>query len=164
MLMTNIDYTEKLKTTLVSQDNLLSEICDIQKKIRESVNDRNWDELQYHLLSFDALSKNFADLEEERVVCFNNLGLKDGTLLNSLKDKFTEKESADIYSLYNSIKQKLVASKIENKALNDYIKITTDFLQGVFDNVVPQRKATVYSRTGALVKNQPKSMILNTVL
>ena len=50
---------------------------------------------------------------------------------------------------------------MEKKTLNDYIKITTDFLQGVFDNVVPQRKATVYSRTGALVKNQPQSMILN---
>ena len=36
--------------------------------------------------------------------------------------------------------------------------------QGVFDNVVPQRKTTVYSRTGSLVKNQPQSMILNTVL
>ena len=32
MLSTDIDYSVKLKTVLVSQDNLLSEIYDTQKK------------------------------------------------------------------------------------------------------------------------------------
>ena len=66
--------------------------------------------------------------------------------------------------LMKQIQSKLMKSKIVNSALNDYIKISRGFVQGVFDNVVPQRKTTVYSRTGALVKNQPQSMILNTIL
>lgn len=164
MLSTDIDYSVKLKTVLVSQDNLLSEIYDTQKKLRKSVNERDWDELQYHLVSFDALSNKFSKLENERIECFEYFGLKDGVFINSLNNKIAKESINDIQELYNSVKQRLLASKIENKALNDYIKITTDFLQGVFDNVVPQRKATVYSRTGALVKNQPQSMILNTVL
>ena len=164
MLSTDIDYSVKLKTVLVSQDNLLSEIYDTQKKLRKSVNERDWDELQYHLVSFDALSNKFSKLENERIECFEYFGLKDGAFINSLNNKIAKESINDIQELYNSVKQRLLASKIENKALNDYIKITTDFLQGVFDNVVPQRKATVYSRTGALVKNQPQSMILNTVL
>ena len=84
--------------------------------------------------------------------------------MNSAKKNISKETMSDIQQLYSSVKQRLLASKIENKALNDYIKITTEFLQGVFDNVVPQRKTTVYSRTGSLVKNQPQSMILNTVL
>jgi hypothetical protein len=164
MFSTDIDYSVKLKSVLTSQDKLLSEICDTQKKLRESVNERDWDELQYHLASFDALSNKFSQLENERIRCFEYFGLNDGASLN-LKDNKISKESInDIQNLYNSVKQRLLASKIENKALNDYIKITTEFLQGVFDNVVPQRKTTVYSRTGSLVKNQPQSMILNTVL
>lgn len=164
MFTTDIDYSVKIKSVLVSQDKLLSEIYDTQKKLRKSVNERDWDELQYHLVSFDALSNKFSKLENERIECFEYFGLKDGVFINSLNNKIAKESINDIQELYNSVKQRLLASKIENKALNDYIKITTDFLQGVFDNVVPQRKATVYSRTGALVKNQPQSMILNTVL
>ena len=164
MFSTDIDYSVKIKTVLVSQDNLLAEIYDSQKKLREAVNQRDWDELQYHLASFDALSNKFSQLENERIKCFEYFGLNDGASLNLKDNKISKESMNDIQELYNSVKQRLLASKIENKALNDYIKITTEFLQGVFDNVVPQRKTTVYSRTGALVKNQPQSMILNTVL
>ena len=164
MFTTDIDYSVKIKSVLVSQDKLLSEIYDTQKKLRESVNERNWDELQYHLTSFNALSNKFSELENERLKCFEYFGLKDGASLNTTGKNISKETLNDIQQLYNSVKQRLLASKIENKALNDYIKITTEFLQGVFDNVVPQRKTTVYSRTGSLVKNQPQSMILNTVL
>ena len=164
MFSTDIDYSVKIKTVLVAQDNLLSEIYDTQKKLRESVNERNWDELQYHLASFNALSNKFSELENERLKCFEYFGFKDGASLNTIDKNISKETLNDIQQLYNSVKQRLLASKIENKALNDYIKITTEFLQGVFDNVVPQRKTTVYSRTGSLVKNQPQSMILNTVL
>ena len=164
MFTTDIDYSVKIKSVLVSQDKLLSEIYDTQKKLRESVNERDWDELQYHLTSFNALSNKFSELENERLKCFEYFGLKDGASLNTTDKNISKETLNDIQQLYNSVKQRLLASKIENKALNDYIKITTEFLQGVFDNVVPQRKTTVYSRTGSLVKNQPQSMILNTVL
>lgn len=164
MFTTDIDYSVKIKSVLVSQDKLLSEIYDTQKKLRESVNERNWDELQYHLASFNALSNKFSELENERLKCFEYFGFKDGASLNTTDKNISKETLNDIQQLYNSVKQRLLASKIENKALNDYIKITTEFLQGVFDNVVPQRKTTVYSRTGSLVKNQPQSMILNTVL
>ena len=164
MFSTDIDYSVKIKTVLVSQDNLLAEIYDSQKKLREAVNQRDWDELQYHLASFNALSNKFSELENQRLECFAYFGFKDGASLNSTAKNISKETLNDIQELYNSVKQRLLASKIENKALNDYIKITTEFLQGVFDNVVPQRKTTVYSRTGSLVKNQPQSMILNTVL
>ena len=83
MFSTDIDYSVKLKSVLTSQDKLLSEICDTQKKLRESVNERDWDELQYHLASFDALSNKFSELEKERLECFEYFGLKDGASLNT---------------------------------------------------------------------------------
>ena len=110
------------------------------------------------------MSEKFNLLEIERLECFDYFGIKDGAGLSSTNNKFAKESVGDIQDLYISVKQKLLASKIENKALNDYIKITSEFLQGVFDKVVQNPKTTVYSRTGSLVKNQPKSMILNTVL
>lgn len=164
MFRTDIDYSEKLKNVLILEDELLSEIHDVQKMIRQSVNDRNWDDLQNYIFSFNELSNKFVSFEEERLECFDYFGLVDGAGLSSSNNKFTHEATGDIQELYLSVKQKLLASKIENNALNNYIKITTEFLQGVFDNVIPQRKTSVYSRNGSLVKNQPKSIILNTVL
>ena len=37
------------------------------------------------------------------------------------------------------------------------------FLQGVFDNVIPQRRNTLYSRKGQLIKTAPESLLLNTL-
>ena len=163
MFRTDVDYSEKLKTVLKEQYSVLSEIYDTQKKIRENVNERDWNELQNLIYSFNSLSEKFNLLEIERLECFDYFGIKDGAGLSSTNNKFAKESVGDIQDLYISVKQKLLASKIENKALNDYIKITSEFLQGVFDKVVPNPKTTVYSRTGSLVKNQPKSMILNTV-
>ena len=164
MFRSDIDYSDKLKNVLIAEDEVLTEIHDIQKNIRKSVNDRNWNDLQNYLISFDNLSTKFNSLEEERLECFSYFGLKDGAGLSSSNNKFTHEATGGIQDLYLSVKQKLLASKIENNALNNYIKITTEFLQGVFDNVIPQRKTSVYSRNGYLVKNQPQSMILNTIL
>ena len=164
MFRTDIDYSEKLKSVLISEDKTLTEIHEVQKIIRSSVNERNWNDLQNNIISFENLSNEFALLEEERLECFDYFGLKDGAGLSSSNNKFTHEATGDIQELYLSVKQKLLASKIENNSLNNYIKITTEFLQGVFDNVIPQRKTSVYSRNGSLVKNQPQSMILNTIL
>ena len=46
MFRTDVDYSEKLKTVLKEQYSVLSEIYDTQKKIRENVNERDWNELQ----------------------------------------------------------------------------------------------------------------------
>ena len=57
--------------------------------------------------------------------------------------------------------RKLLKSKVENNALGNYVKIVKDFVQGVIDNVVPQRRNTLYSRKGNIIKPQPESMVLN---
>ena len=61
----------------------------------------------------------------------------------------------------SAVRGKLLKSKVENNALGNYVKIVKDFVQGVIDNVVPQRRNTLYSRKGNIIKPQPESMVLN---
>ena len=93
--------------------------------------------------------------------------------------QFTGDESLDIYQIshmfsldmrqtllesFRLMRQKLSVSKIENNALSEYIRVTKDFLQGIFDNAVPQARNTVYSNTGKVIKAMPESLVLDQIM
>ena len=58
---------------------------------------------------------------------------------------------------------KLLRSKIENQILNKYIETSRNFVQGILDNAVPQRRNVLYSRSGKIIKREPESVVLNRI-
>lgn len=69
-----------------------------------------------------------------------------------------------VIEAFHQVRQKLAVSKIENDVLNEYIRITQNFLQGVFESVLPQRRNMRYSPEGTVVKMQPQSVVVDTVI
>lgn len=143
---------ESLNSILEQQRVQIDLILTEQKKVRKDVTVRDWDNLEAHIASLNVLSAQFQILEEKRKRLYEaaneEAGGKDVLLGNPLM---------------HMVHQKLVASKIENDALNNYVSVTQKFLQGVFDNVIPQRRNTLYSRKGQLIKTAPESLLLNTL-
>ncbi len=133
---------EKLYSLMKKQSDILDEILQEQNLVRKSVVARDWDTLQKSLNVIGDYSSAFCSLECER-------------------ESFSD-ESA-FPDLRRELKSKLLKSKIENDSLNEYLKITNDFLQGLFDNVIPNRRNVLYCTTGIL-KNQPECMVLDAVL
>ena len=143
---------EMLNSILEQQRAQLDLILAEQKKIRKDVTTRCWEELEAHIVTLNYLSQQFSVLEEERTKAYaeakKDAGGKDILLGNPL---------------FHMVHQKLAASRVENDALNNYISVTRNFLQSVFDNVVPQRRNTLYSNKGKLVHSKPESLVLNTL-
>ena len=100
-------------------------------------------------------ANNFMTLEDERNQFVENAKM---ILGKENVEKILKSENQ-----LKEVKRKLIFSKIENDSLNTYIAITKNFLQGIFDTVVPQRRNTLYSRNGNIVRSQPDSMLLNTL-
>ena len=98
---------------------------------------------------------------------FQNIGDDEEILRPGLDHRRSGKENVEkILKSENQLKEvkrKLIFSKIENDSLNTYIAITKNFLQGIFETVVPQRRNTLYSRTGNIVRPVPESMLINTL-
>ena len=155
---------KRLYDVLLSQIELISQIIEMQKTVRESTKDRNWDKLQSTLYYINELSEGFMELEGRRIEYFREFGSKTGSDLHQISGNLPFQFKNPITTVFTELKKKLLTSKIENDAFNEYISITQEFLQGVFDEVLPQRRNTLYSKTGSLIKNQPDSIILNTVL
>ncbi len=133
---------EKLYSVMKKQSDILDEILIEQDLVRKSVISRDWDTLQKSLNTIDDYSSAFCSLECERE---------------------TYSDESSFPELRREVKTKLLKSKIENDSLNEYLRITNDFLQGLFDNVIPNRRNVLYCKTGIL-KNQPECMVLNAVL
>ena len=133
---------EKLYSVMKKQSDILDEILVEQEQVRQSVVERDWDTLQKALNIIDDYSSAFCSLECER---------------ESYSDESSFPE------LRREVKSKLLKSKIANDSLNEYLKITNDFLQGLFDNVIPNRRNVLYCTSGIL-KNQPECMVLDAVL
>ena len=138
-----IDLT--LIEILTQEEKLLDNILDYQVVIKSSVMERDWVTLEKNITKMQDCATKFIELDNER---------------ESMKISNYSKEE---HELMKTIQSKLLKSKTINNALNDYIKISREFVETVLDKVVPQRNDVVYSQNGTFVKTETKSVVLNKV-
>lgn len=143
--MTGATALEKI---LVRENELLDELLAEQAALRESLHDKKWDNLIDTISSINMLADDFKKAESEREL------LEAGESAEGKKA---------VMPLLAQVRGKLVRSKIENQVLQDYLGIVRGFIEGVLDQVVPQGRNKVYSRSGKIVHSRPSSVVVNTL-
>lgn len=150
-----MDFATELKNHLTKEETMLDSIIASQKQVRLFVTKRDWVSLENEMKSLEDKANDFMILEDERNKLTEKATLEMG---EETVNKISKEEP-----LLKEVKRKLIFSKIENDSLNTYIAITKNFLQGIFDTVVPTGRNTLYSRKGNLVRTSPDSMLVNTL-
>ncbi len=150
-----MDFATELKNHLTKEETVLNSIIASQKEVRLFVTKRDWMSLENEMKSLEDKANDFMILEDERNKLTEKATLEMG---EETANKISKEEP-----LLKEVKRKLIFSKIENDSLNTYIAITKNFLQGIFDTVVPTGRNTLYSRKGNLVRTSPDSMLVNTL-
>jgi len=150
-----MDFATELKNHLTKEETMLDSIIASQKQVRLFVTKRDWMSLENEMKSLEDKANDFMILEDERNKLTEKATLEMG---EETVNKISKEEP-----LLKEVKRKLIFSKIENDSLNTYIAITKNFLQGIFDTVVPTGRNTLYSRKGNLVRTSPDSMLVNTL-
>ena len=138
----------KYRDVLVSENKLISDVLCRQQALRDAVNNKDWTALMDAAGDVNEMMDAFNELDKER----------EELALGGLQ------EDAETYGLLAEIRGKLVKSRIENKALADYISITREFVKGIIDTAVPQSRNRLYSRNGYVVQPQPESVVVNTLI
>lgn len=137
----------KYRDVLVSENKLISDVLCRQQALRDAVNNKDWTALMDAAGDVNEMMDAFNELDKDR----------EELALGGLQ------EDAETYGLLAEIRGKLVKSRIENKALSDYISITREFVKGIIDTAVPQSRNRLYSRNGYVVQPQPESVVVNTL-
>lgn len=143
---------EKIKNfeiILENQNQLLDHMKVAQAKLRKAVMDKDWKDLTKVISEINLFSDSFQQMDKAR-------------------DEIQVLMSADELHPYvqklMSLRNKLSACKIENKALGDYLTIARGFIDGVINNALPSSRAKVYTRTGAMMQKKPESVVLSTLM
>ena len=154
--------------TLTNQSKVLDSVLEIQKLIRKAVTDKDWIELDKNLLKINENTDTFTQLDGKREALYRQICATPDTekvpSIHLVSIELPEDLRPLIMDMFHEVRQKLSKSKIENDALNDYIRITKGFLQDVFDNVIPKNRNTVYSNKGTVVKPVPENILIDTVM
>lgn len=143
-----IEKKQELIGVMQEENALLDKILSAQTVLHNCVKEKNWEELNKNIEDLQNLSDKFAELEEKRTELADQVG----------------KDDAEVRPVLSEVRGKLQRSKIENRALNEYISTTRKFLQGVFDEVVPQRRNKRYSDKGEIIKPELSSVVLNQLM
>lgn len=157
-----------LLAILTSQNEMLDSMIELQKLVRQAVTEKNWVDLDTTLFKLNELTENFTQLEAKReALCCQICSVSGSQPVPSMHQVSTmlpEDVRPLVKDVLHQVRRKLSISKVENDALNDYIGITKEFLQEVFDSVIPKNRNTVYSSTGSVIKPVPENLLFNTVL
>ncbi|WP_449190074.1 hypothetical protein [Treponema lecithinolyticum] len=149
---------------LLNQNAVLAEIITQQRILRTAVTAKDWKQVERAGFDINALAERFSYLENERMQVFKQLCSEKPDDIFEVARDLPPAFRRPVIEAFHQVRQKLAVSKIENEALNEYIRITRNFLQEVFDSVLPQRRNTLYSSAGTVVKVQPESVVLNTII
>ena len=139
---------KKLAEILTEENSVLDSILASQAKLYSTVKEKDWASLEETMAQMNVLASRFSALDVKRDEIFAagyELSSEEKNLVLEFRSRFLK-------------------SKIENQALNTYIETMQNFVRGVLENAVPQRRNVLYSREGKIVKPEPESVVLNKVL
>ena len=146
--MENPEVKTELSVLLKNESALLDKIICEQKTLHECVLKRQWLLLEESLSKLNEMSETFAQLDKKR---------------EELSAGFN-KGDFELSALKAEVKSKLLKSKLENRVLSEYIVTTRQFLQGVFDDVLPERRNVTYTRYGKLIKPELHNVVVDQII
>lgn len=135
----------ELAALLEQEIALVEKILECQASVYSTVKEKNWVNLERDIGCLNELSSQFSAME-------------------AMRDSLVAKQGEAERELLSKLRSRLLKSKVQNFALNTYIETMRNFVRGVLENAVPQRRNVLYSREGKILKPEPQSVVLNKIL
>lgn len=154
----------RFSSVLRRETELLSEIGSLQKQVWETVLNRVWENFEGLMESLNVLGAEFQVLEQERaglMAEFAGDGAREGESFYRLASRLPGAEGKELAGLYRNLKSETLRVRIANNNLLDYLGEAKTTVAGFLEAVFPGRKSRVYSRQGALIPADMRSMVLN---
>ena len=137
---------EEFESVLDKEAKVLTELTDKQVAVKQSVIDRDWENLVVLISDVNRLSDSFKEIDVKR---------------DQLQNSLDENTLKNYYSQLGSLRSQLLKCKVENRVITDYVNIAKTFIQEVVEKALPQSRNKNYSRNGKIVQPQPLSVVVN---
>lgn len=156
------EYMTILENILSAEVKTLNDLYACQKRLYETVVNRNWIQFQKLNEQKESIVSDFLILEKNREAILSTMGGA-GTFSDfyHITASLPDENRTTINSLFREMRRLLLLSKTENDILSAYTENARNILSGMLETVIPARKNKIYSRRGDLVAGKVESLVLN---
>jgi hypothetical protein len=158
-------------TAVLEQEReLVAKIAGMQKLIRTAVINRQWMDFESHMDFLGQIGAQFESLDQERIRIFASITGggnapgktgEDAAGFYAAASRFPSEERKAITDVYRNLKTETMKIRIESDTLMNYLSEASLLVSGFLEAAFPDRKGKIYSRSGAQVQADMRSMVVN---
>lgn len=154
-----------LKSQLRKQTELLSEFGTKELDLQKAILERNWLAMDAVMPDLERLSTTLEAVERRRHSIVTKLklaeGLEEGAPFAELVMKTKLRDRAELTSLYRDLQIAVLRVKNHTSGIDSYVRSSVRTANTVLGELFPERKGTIYSRSGAHAPVRGSAMVLN---
>ncbi|GHT58643.1 hypothetical protein FACS1894109_13210 [Spirochaetia bacterium] len=161
---------EGCSSILERECGLLRELESLQKLVWDAVTSREWTDFEAHISRLNNFSAEFNVLEAERMKILAEFqgnvpnaphASGEETRFYAMVSQFPDAERNELTKRYRELKSETLRVRISNDSLLTYLAEAKSTVAGFLEAAFPDRRGRVYSRSGAAVPADMRSMVLN---
>jgi len=158
---------ERCVSVLAGELELLKKISSAQDNVRQVVMNREWADFDEKIIEIGRFGEEFANLEEERALIFSALKEEFSPIdtgerpFYALISKLPMEKGRELSRLYRELKMETLKMRALNETFMAYLTEAKTIAAAYLEAVCPARGGKLYTRKGARVSQDLRSMVFN---
>jgi hypothetical protein len=165
-------FFERCADILARENELVQRAAVLVAITRQAVINKEWAGFESHLGELNAAEKEIACLERLREALFDEWEAAEGQKTKpapedakgrfyALASRLAPEKRSELTAIYRSLKLEALKLRMANETLIGYLSGAMSTLAGFFDAAFPDRGGRIYTKSGAAVFHDMRSMVLN---
>ncbi len=164
--MVPLEIEEKLKKIMTHEISLFSLYKEEYKNIKRFILEKEWVHLQHSVDNLKNLSRKIEKADSKRDKLYKELCKLTNSGKNdsfySIISKIHKDGGNEIKDIYRIVKHEANSIKVLNEGLRVFIQTKKELVNEIIEELVPDRKGTIYNRRGfSAQEGNSSSLILN---
>ena len=163
--MDKVSAAEKIEHILQQQIIVIKEVYAHQKALAECVRNRSWEGVEQCVLKSTEASNKFLKLDKQCFLFLNQIDpdTEDTSDFYGYTAQLPDEQRQKLNRLYQTLKQQVSLSKIENDMLTTYVSHVQSLVDDMMQAAAVGNKTPFYTPTGAPTQSNYSSLIIDTV-
>lgn len=159
---------QSLDRALSTQIELFETVTEDHDLLQKAVYARDWGLLEYYISRLQVRSGELVELEEIRRQAYaqlrEELGLGPDDAFYDVLTRLNNDDRARLAQLYRRLKVAVMRMSGRNASLEHYVSTSSETLEEVLSELFPQRKGTIYGRSGKASARHGSAFVVNRSL
>lgn len=167
-MINTTDTAEHLIDVITRETELIDSFSTVEASVMESVINNNWDSLEPELNQAEKLSGLIESLDKKRELAVEairtEIGVETGMHFYRLTAGLEREQRDQLNELFRKLKLSVLNLQNMNWRIDAYVGTVTGIMKQTLKEIYPNRRGSLYSKTGSLREAQNNPMVLNKKL